>query len=124
LVFYPLRPLSRHVATIALAGHHPFLKLSSMDKLPYRAVVDLQPALSKLADQPAQGEITAPDPSRYPRRILARNRFRPVTCPSCPARRCQSRVAAVPSQSPCLCRSQTAWPPDCTTTHQSRPPQL
>ena len=70
-----------------------------MDELPYRAVVDLQPTLSKLPDQPAQGEISAPDPPRYPRRMLARNRFRLVTAhlarrdaaglalPPCPAYR-------------------------------------
>jgi hypothetical protein len=29
-----------------------------MDELPYRPVINLQPALSELGDQAAQGEIT------------------------------------------------------------------
>jgi hypothetical protein len=29
-----------------------------MDELPYRAVINLQPALSELGDQAAQGEVS------------------------------------------------------------------
>jgi hypothetical protein len=35
-----------------------------MDELPHRAVIDLQPALAKLGNQPSQGEIASSDPLR------------------------------------------------------------
>jgi hypothetical protein len=44
-----------------------------MDELPHRAVIDLQPALSKLGDQSAQGEIPIPDPLQQPHTVLARD---------------------------------------------------
>jgi hypothetical protein len=48
-----------------------------MDELPYRPVINLQPALGELGDQAAQGEISLGS-FQYPDTVLARNRLWPV----------------------------------------------
>jgi hypothetical protein len=48
-----------------------------MDELPYRPVVNLQPALGELGDQAAQGEISFGS-FQHPDTVLARNRLWPV----------------------------------------------
>ena len=54
LIFCPLDAPTRHVGTIAFASHHAFFdaELLGMDKLPHRAIVDLQSALAKLGNEP------------------------------------------------------------------------
>jgi hypothetical protein len=49
-----------------------------MNKLPHRAVVDLQSAFGELGNQPAQGEIARLDPFQHPDTVFAGNRLRPV----------------------------------------------
>src|ERR1700739_4496210 len=53
-------------------------ELLSMDELPHRAVIDLQPALSKFGNQASQSEISL-DPLQQPDTVFAGNRLRPVT---------------------------------------------
>jgi hypothetical protein len=48
-----------------------------MDELPYRTVINLQPALSELGDQAAQGEVSL-DSFYHPGTVFAGNRLRPV----------------------------------------------
>jgi hypothetical protein len=53
------------VGTIAFASHHAFLtELFSLDELPHRRIVNLQPAPSELGEQAAQGEVSLGSP-RY-----------------------------------------------------------
>jgi hypothetical protein len=51
---------------MTLTSHYAFLKLSffGMDKLPHRAVVNLQSAFGKLDNEPTQDEIAGHDPLR------------------------------------------------------------
>jgi hypothetical protein len=52
LIFEPLSSPSGDVRTIALASHHAFFEaeLLCVDELPYRPVINLQPALSEFGD--------------------------------------------------------------------------
>src|SRR5215831_12823379 len=52
-------------------------ELLGMDELPYRTVVNLQPALSKLGDQAAQGEVSLSS-FEHPDAMFTGNRLRPV----------------------------------------------
>jgi len=45
-----------------------------MDELPYRPVINLQPALGEFGNQTAQGEISL-GPFQYKDTVLARNRL-------------------------------------------------
>jgi hypothetical protein len=60
LIFDPLGSSSGDVRTIAFASHHAFFEaeLLGVNELPYRTVIDLQPALSELGDQATQGEVS------------------------------------------------------------------
>jgi len=48
-----------------------------VDELPDRTVINLQPALGELCDQPAQGEISLGS-FQHPYAVFARNRLLPV----------------------------------------------
>src|SRR5262245_1783391 len=52
-------------------------QLLGMDELPYRTVINLQPAIRELGDQAAQGEVSLGS-FQHPDTVLARNRLRPV----------------------------------------------
>jgi hypothetical protein len=83
LILCPLSAPPRHVATIALAGHHAFFEaeLLGVQEVPHRVVIDLQAASGKLGNEPAYGEIAALDPLRQPDRVLPGNRLRPPIWP-------------------------------------------
>src|SRR5437763_258057 len=59
-IFDPLGSPPCDVGTIAFASHHAFFEaeLLGVNELPYRTVINLQPALSELGDQAAQGEVS------------------------------------------------------------------
>src|SRR5436190_2235147 len=54
-------------------------QLLGVHKLPDRAVIDLQPALSQLGHQAAEREVATPGPPQDPQPMLAGNRPRSVT---------------------------------------------
>jgi hypothetical protein len=54
-------------------------ELLGMDKLPYRAVIDLQSALGEFGDKPAQCEVPILNPLQQPDTVLAGNCLRLVT---------------------------------------------
>src|SRR5271154_2652968 len=62
---------SRSLATTVFFEAEPI----GVNEIPHRAIVDLKAALSKLGDQPAQGERAFPDAPRQKQSVLANNRL-------------------------------------------------
>src|SRR5262249_60384101 len=56
-------------------------QLLGMDEVPHRSVVDLKAPLGKLADQPAQREVSFLDPAKKPNPVRSRDRLRLVPAP-------------------------------------------
>jgi hypothetical protein len=53
-------------------------ELLGVNKLPHRAVIDLQAPLGEFRHQPAQGEICLPAPLQQPIAVRPRNLLRPI----------------------------------------------
>src|SRR5262249_55147183 len=90
-------------------------QLLGMDEVPHRSVVDLKAPLGKLADQPAQREVSFLDPAKKPNPVRPRDRLRFVPAhragqtaprPPRPPTPSDRRAAPPPNPRGCLPRGQ------------------
>src|SRR6266478_6440037 len=70
-------------------------QILSMDELPDRPIVDLQPALGEFGDKPTQGEVPCPGALQQPITVLPRNLLRLV--PTHLARRNAASLSEAPN---------------------------
>src|SRR5262249_12690761 len=90
-------------------------QLLGMDEVPHRSVVDLKAPLGKLADQPAQREVSFLDPAKKPSPVRPRNRLRLAPAhlagrtaprPPRPTTPSDRRAGTYPNPRGCLSRGQ------------------